>query len=117
MALRCFLRSKLHRATITGTNKDYSGSIAIDAKLMQQAGIAPFERVEVYNVNNGERLATYAIEGDPGEVCLFGAAALKGEVGQKVIICTYAWLEDDEARIVKPTVITLGDGNTIVERE
>ena len=68
MALRNFLRGKIHRATLTECNVDYEGSISIDPVLLQAAGIAPFEQVDVYNINNGERLTTYAIVGGPGEI-------------------------------------------------
>ena len=112
--MRCFLRAKLHNARVTGTDRDYMGSIALDPGLLALADIAPFERVDVYNVDNGERLTTYAIEGEPGQVCLNGAAALKAEPGQRVIVAAYAWLDEDQARAHRPRVVILGPGNVPV---
>ncbi|MGE4298883.1 MAG: aspartate 1-decarboxylase [Desulfovibrionaceae bacterium] len=111
MALRCFLRAKLHRATITDACVDYEGSIGIDPELLRLSGIAPNERVDVLNVDNGERLTTYAIEGAPGAIRLNGAAAHKGQKGQRVIICAYAWLNEAEAAAHTPTVVLLGQDN------
>ncbi|WP_031478878.1 aspartate 1-decarboxylase [Maridesulfovibrio frigidus] len=113
MGSRCLLKSKIHRATITEANVDYEGSISIDINLLEKAGILPFERVDVLNIDNGERLTTYAIEGTEGEFCLNGAAAHKGKAGQKIIICTYTWLDDDELGLHKPKVVLLGEGNQI----
>ncbi len=112
MALRNFLRGKIHRATLTECNVDYEGSISIDPVLLQAAGIAPFEQVDVYNINNGERLTTYAIVGGPGEICLNGAAALKGEAGQKVIIACYGLFADDEIHGFEPRVVLVDQTNT-----
>ncbi|WP_027179634.1 aspartate 1-decarboxylase [Maridesulfovibrio bastinii] len=111
MAKRCLLRSKLHRATITEACLDYEGSISIDTELLKLAGIVPFERVDVLNVDNGERLTTYAIEGKKGEFCLNGAAAHKGKPGQKIIVCTYTWLDDEEIKQHHPNVILLDESN------
>lgn len=111
MAKRCLLRSKLHRATITEACLDYEGSISIDTDLLKLAGIVPYERVDVLNVDNGERLTTYAIEGKKGEFCLNGAAAHKGKPGQKIIVCTYTWLGEDEVESFQPNVVLLGDDN------
>lgn len=111
MAKRCLLRSKLHRATITEACLDYEGSISIDTDLLELAGILPYERVDVLNVDNGERLTTYAIEGKKGEFCLNGAAAHKGKPGQKIIVCTYTWLDDAEAILHRPNIVLLGEGN------
>ncbi|WP_319779469.1 aspartate 1-decarboxylase [Maridesulfovibrio sp.] len=113
MGSRCLLKSKIHRATITDANVDYEGSISIDVELLEKAGILPFERVDVLNVDNGERLTTYAIEGGPGEFCLNGAAAHKGKAGQKIIICSYTWLDEAELAHYKPQVVLLGDGNNV----
>lgn len=111
MPLRTFLLGKLHRATLTGCEVEYEGSISIDSELLKAAGIAPYEQVDVYNVDNGERLTTYAIEGGPGEVCLNGAAALKGECGQRVIIACYGLLEPAEAAAHSPKVVLLDEQN------
>ncbi len=115
MAQRCFLSAKIHGATISEAHLEYRGSLSIDRALMEVVGILPYERVEVYNLDNGERLATYAIPGDPGQICLNGAAAHKGEVGQRVIIATYAWLDENEARTRKPRVVIAAPDNTVDE--
>lgn len=117
MALRTFLRAKIHRATVTAANLDYVGSISIDAKLLAAAGIAEFEQVDVYNVDNGERLTTYAIAGEPGQVCLNGAAARKAEPGQRVIVCAYALLRDDEVGLLSPKIVICGPGNVMLPRQ
>lgn len=113
MPTRCFLSAKLHGATITCANLEYQGSLSIDKRLMDAVGIMPFEQVDVYNLVNGERLTTYAIEGGPGEICLNGAAALKGKVGQRVIVATYAWLDEQEAAGHAPKVVMVGADNDI----
>ncbi|QGY38822.1 aspartate 1-decarboxylase [Pseudodesulfovibrio cashew] len=115
MAQRCFLSAKIHGATITEANLEYRGSLSIDTKLMKTVGILPYEQVDVYNLDNGERLTTYAIPGEPGQICLNGAAAHKGEPGQRVIIATYAWLDETEARTGKPRVVIAGKNNEIDE--
>jgi aspartate 1-decarboxylase len=111
MSARCFLRAKIHRATLTGARVDYEGSISIDEELLEQTGILPFEQVDVYNVTNGERLTTYAIAGGPGEFCLNGAAAWKGNVGDLVIIASFVWLDEAEIAEHKPRILLLGPGN------
>ncbi len=113
MAKRCFLRSKLHRATLTGCDVDYEGSIAIDEALLRAADMLPNEQVDVYNLDNGNRLTTYAIAGKPGEVCLNGAAALLAEPGQRVIICCFTWLDEDEIAGHAPRVVLLEPDNVI----
>lgn len=115
MAQRCFLSAKIHGVKITCANLEYRGSLSIDRKLMKSVGILPYEQVDVYNMDNGERLTTYAIPGGPGEICLNGAAAHKGEAGQRVIIATYMWLDESEARTKKPRVIVADDNNGIDE--
>lgn len=114
MPIRTFLNAKLHRATITDANVEYQGSLGIDAELMAAAGILPNEQIDIYNIDNGERLTTYAIPAGPGEICLNGAAARKGAVGQRVIIATYAQLTPDEIPTHQPTVLLLGPGNTVL---
>lgn len=108
---RTFLRAKIHRATLTGADIDYEGSISIDPELMRLARIAPFEQVDVYNIDNGERLTTYAIPGEPGQIRLNGAAARKGEAGHKVIIAAYAQLAEAEIEAHKPYIVLLDEGN------
>jgi len=113
--MRTMLRSKIHRARITDANIDYEGSIAIDRKLLEEADILPYERVEVLNVNNGARFATYAIEGEKGEICLNGAAARLGLKGDIVIILTYSYVEEDEVRNFMPKLVHVDSKNAIVE--
>jgi len=109
--LRFFLRAKIHLATITGAEPDYEGSIAVCPELLARAGIAPGERVDVYNRDNGERLTTYAIIGKPGEICLNGAAALKCQKGQRVIIACYCLLPPEEVAAHTPCVVLAGPDN------
>lgn len=94
------LKSKIHRATITQAELNYVGSITLDPELMEQADILPFERVQVLNVNTGDRFETYAIEGERGSriVCLNGPAARLGQVGDIVIVLTYAWMDAEDAQ-------------------
>lgn len=101
------LKSKIHRVTVTEADLDYIGSITIDEALMDAAGIIENERVDIYNITNGERLSTYAIRGERGSgvIGINGAAAHKVHVGDLVIIATYAHMELDEARQWHPTVI------------
>jgi len=115
MPQRCFLRSKLHLATLTGCEADYQGSISIDPTLLAAVDILPNEQVEVYNRDNGNRLTTYAIPGEPGHVRLNGAAALLAEPGQRVIICSYVWLSEDEIASHAPRVAILGPDNVILQ--
>ncbi len=115
MAQRCFLSAKIHGATITCANLEYRGSLSIDRKLMKTVGILPYEQVDVYNMDNGERLTTYAIPGEQGEICLNGAAAHKGEKGQRIIIVTYMWLDESEAQTRKPRVIIADNNNGVDE--
>lgn len=115
MAQRCFLSAKIHGATITCANLEYRGSLSIDRKLMKSVGILPYEQVDVYNMDNGERLTTYAIPGEQGEICLNGAAAHKGEKGQRIIIVTYMWLDESEAQTRKPRVIIADNNNGVDE--
>ncbi len=115
MGFRCFLLAKLHNATITEANVNYRGSIAICPDLLQASGIMVNEQVDVYNTTNGNRLTTYVIEGRKGEICLNGAAALKGAVGDKIIIAAYTWLSPEEAEKHQPTVVIVGENNTVEE--
>lgn len=87
--MRIILKSKIHRATVTDCNVDYSSSITIPKELMIAANIIEFEQVHVLDVNNGNRLITYAIAGDNGQVCINGAAARKVEIGDQIIILCY----------------------------
>jgi aspartate 1-decarboxylase len=109
------LKAKLHKATITEADLSYEGSLTIDKDLMDAVGIIPFEKVKVYNINNGERFDTYAIEGPTGSgvIGLNGAAARKGMVGDRIIIVTYALLNDNELVGYYPQIALLDDNNTI----
>ncbi len=112
---RTVFKSKLHRATVTEANLNYVGSITIDEDLLDAADIYVNEKVQVVNNNNGARLETYAIPGPRGSgvVCLNGAAARLVQPGDKVIIITYAVIDDKEAKAFKPTVVFLDDANRI----
>lgn len=111
------LKAKLHRATVTQTNLNYHGSITIDSSLLKAAGILPYEKVEIANLNNGSRMCTYVIEGKSGSgiIGLNGASARLSSVGDKIIILCYALCTEEEARGVKPRVIILGESNQIIE--
>ena len=105
------MKSKVHRATVTGADPDYPGSISLDARLMELADILPHEQVHVLDVDNGARLETYAIAGGPGEVCLNGAAARMVEPGHVVIILTYADYDDHELAGHSPLVVHVDGAN------
>lgn len=104
---------KIHRATVTEANLEYMGSITIDSTLMKLAGILPGERVQIVDNNNGARLETYVIEGEPdsGVICLNGAAARKVTVGDKVIIIAYAMMTAEEAQACVPKVVMVDEDN------
>lgn len=110
---RSFLNAKVHGATITRADPSYHGSLSVDTALLKAAGILPYERVDIYNMVNGERLTTYAIPGEPGEICLNGAAALRGKTGQQVIIAAYAWLDKDEIESHIARVVLVDADNKI----
>ena len=101
------LKSKIHRVTVTEADLDYIGSITIDEALMEAAGIIENEKVEIYNITNGERFATYAIRGERGSgvIGINGAAAHKAMVGHLLILASYAWMTPEEAAEWHPTVI------------
>lgn len=115
MLLHIF-KSKIHRATVTEANLNYVGSITIDEDLMDAANIYPGEKLQIVNVNNGERLETYAIQGPRGSgaICLNGAAARKAEVGDIVIIISYAMMSPDEAKVYTPINIYPDESNKIM---
>jgi aspartate 1-decarboxylase len=114
---RTFLNSKIHRATVTGSALNYMGSMAIDAHLMKAANILPFERVEIVNVNNGQRWATYVIEAEPGSgtMELRGAASRLAEVGDIVIIFTYIEIEEPIPVSWHPRLVMVDEKNQISE--
>ncbi|MGB5891253.1 MAG: aspartate 1-decarboxylase [Thermoanaerobaculia bacterium] len=113
---RTLLKSKIHRATVTDADLDYEGSISIDPLLARAADLVPFERVEIYNIANGERFATYFIEGrkDSGEITLNGAAAHKVTPGDLVIICSYAEYAGEEIEGHRPRLVYVDTQNSIV---
>ncbi len=107
------LRCKLHRATVTECDLHYEGSLSLDANLIKAAGLLVNERIEVYNINTGARFATYIIEAPAGsdQVGLNGAAARLACVGDRIIICAYAAMTEEEAKAHKPRVIVLDEKN------
>lgn len=113
---RFMFKSKIHRAVVTQAELYYEGSLTVDSELLEAADLLPYEKVAVVNVNNGERFETYLIPGDPGSgvICLNGAAARKGAVGDEVIIISYAAMSDEEARAYKPNVVHVDKRNRIV---
>ncbi len=117
--MRCMLKGKIHRATVTGADLHYEGSVTIDRVLMEAADILPYEEVRIYNVSNGERLETYAIPGDAhsGVICLNGAAAHKVAVGDIVIIACYGLADASEARNWKPRPVYVDAANRIASRK
>lgn len=114
--MRIMLKSKIHRATVTGADVNYEGSITLDPALMLAADILPYEQVHVVDVDNGSRLVTYAIEGTPdkGEVVLNGAAARLVNPGDIVIIIAYQDVADADARTHKPRLVYVDSQNKIV---
>lgn len=113
--MRRMLQAKLHRVHVTRADLNYEGSCGIDADLLKASRILPFQYVEIYNVNNGERLATYAIpsEKGSGEICLNGAAARKAAVGDLLIICAYADYTESELGDYHPTVVLVNERNEV----
>lgn len=116
MMLNMF-KAKIHRATVTEANLNYVGSITIDKLFLEASGILPGERVQIVNNNNGARLETYVIEGEAGSgvICLNGAAARHVHVGDNVIIIAYCWIDAEEAKTFKPSVVFVNDKNAISE--
>ena len=112
-----FLHSKIHRATVTDANLNYVGSITIDETLLDAANIKSGQKVDILDVNNGERFQTYVIKGkaDSGCICINGAAARKVQPGDKVIIITYGYFTPEEAETFEPTVVIVDDNNKIVK--
>ena len=115
--LQEFLFSKIHRATVTDANLNYVGSITIDETLLKATNMREWQKVDILDVDNGERFQTYIIKGEPdsGCICLNGAAARKVQPGDKVIIITYANLTPEEIKTHKPTVVIVDEKNKIKE--
>ena len=112
---RIMLRAKIHRATVTQCDLNYEGSCGIDQDLLEAADIREFEKIELYNINNGERFSTYAIVGKrgSGEISLNGAAARLVQLGDLLIICTYAPMSDAEVAEYQPKIVFVNDKNRI----
>jgi aspartate 1-decarboxylase len=113
--IRTMLQAKLHRARVTHACLDYEGSCGIDKDLLRISGMQPNQYIEIYNVTNGERFNTYIIEAPSGsgEISLNGAAARKAQVGDILIICTYAGYDEAELRKHKPVVVLIGEDNRV----
>ena len=111
------LYSKLHRATVTEANLHYVGSITIDQDLLDASNMRVGQKIDIVNINNGERFSTYIIPGERGkkEICLNGAAARKVHVGDKIIIIAYATMSEKEADEFEPKIVILEDDNTIAQ--
>jgi aspartate 1-decarboxylase len=109
------LYSKIHRATVTDANLNYVGSITIDEELMKASKLRVGQKVEIVNINNGERFATYVIKGKAGnrDMCLNGAAARKVEIGDKIIVISYASYTEDELKSYSPTIVIVDGKNDI----
>ena len=109
------LKAKIHRATVTQADVNYVGSVTIDSVLREEAGILEYEKVQVVDVDNGNRFETYTIAGEPGSgiICLNGAAAHCVTIGDKVIIMAYANMSPEEAAQSRPVVLFLGEGNKV----
>lgn len=114
---RIMCKSKIHKARVTQVELHYEGSLTVDSDLLEAADILPYERVQVCNINTGERFETYTIPGKrrSGTICLNGAAARLGCVGDELIIITYATFREEELKSYKPTVIILDKDNKIVD--
>ena len=114
---RRMMHGKIHRARVTDADLNYVGSISIDPILMKAADIVPDEQVSVYNLNNGSRLETYAIEGNDGEICLNGAAARLVSPGDKVILISYAEYDDAELATYEPSIVHVDTANAVIDEE
>ena len=112
------LKSKLHHARVTHSELEYEGSCAIDSVLLKAAGIREYEQIHIYNLANGERFVTYAIRAEQGSgiISINGAAAHKAAPGDRIIICTYAVLSEQEAVRFQPTLVYLDTDNRIVRQ-
>ena len=110
-----FLISKIHNAGVTGANPEYSGSIAIDADIMKQAGLREFQKVEIYNITNGNRFSTYVIiaGSGSGEIELNGAAAHKVSLGDRIIIAAYGLLDERELNTLNSTILIMDETNRV----
>jgi aspartate 1-decarboxylase len=112
------LKSKIHRAHVTEANIHYTGSLTIDAELMEEVGLREYEKILVGNISNGNRFETYAIRGERGggSICLNGATARLGEVGDILIVLAFARMDEEEAKHFEPRIIVLDPENRIIRR-
>ena len=117
MATRTFMRSKIHRIRVTQADLNYEGSLTLDTELMEAAQMLPYERVDIYNVDNGNRFSTYLIEGEAGSrvCCANGAAARLVQPGDKLILVAYTELEAEEIEGHEPKVVLVGENNAILQ--
>lgn len=115
--LRTVCKSKLHGAVVTEANVQYTGSLTLDPVLMKAADLLPYEQVHVVDVDNGARIVTYCIEGEPGSgtVCVNGAAARLISAGDKIIVISYAQMTPEELETLSPRIVIVGQGNRIQE--
>lgn len=115
--LRCILRAKIHKATVTESNIAYEGSLTIDETLLDATGIKPYEQIMVSNLNNGERFETYVIPGpkNSGVICLNGPTARKGTVGDVIIIFSYGYYAEQEIINPSPIIVRLDEKNRIIK--
>ena len=113
---RTMLKSKIHRATVTHSELEYEGSCAIDEALLDAADIREYQQIDIYNINNGERFETYVIKGERGSgvICLNGPAARKVQVGDIVLVISYALMDFEEAKKFQPTVIFPDANNRLI---
>ncbi|MCB0279104.1 MAG: aspartate 1-decarboxylase [Calditrichaeota bacterium] len=112
---RILMHSKIHRASVTGADLHYEGSCSIDEDILDQANISVYEQLHIVNINNGHRFVTYAIPGKRGsrEICLNGACARLAQIGDKIIIMTYAEMETADIKAHKPTVLIMNEDNSV----
>jgi len=110
------LKSKIHNAIVTDHNLEYDGSVGIDPNILEAVNLSPYEKVHLLNIDNGERLETYAIKGrrNSSEICIYGAAAHKIQTGHRIIILSYALIDDKEFDSYLPKVVHLNNNNQIV---
>ena len=115
---RQYLNSKIHKATVTNSNIDYEGSCEIDVALLKAANIDPYEKIDIYDITNGERLSTYAIPGKPdtGIIGINGACCHKIKVNDEIIICSYTMLNENERVNHVPTIIYVNQSNQIIDK-
>ena len=111
------LKSKIHRATVTGADVHYQGSITIDQDLMEAANLMEYERIDIYDINNGGRFSTYVIKGErgKGDICLNGAAARLVSIGDLIIVCSYCQYDEKEAKGRAPVIVHVDGKNHIIQ--